>query len=105
MSIRIQNDGMTGTAASEASRTLDVVQIGSGGSRSSSRTGASTDRVEISSLSGQIADASSASAAAQANRVSQLAALYASGRYQVDSSALSRAMVSQSLQAGSSGGD
>jgi anti-sigma28 factor (negative regulator of flagellin synthesis) len=105
MSIRIQNDGLTGTAASETNRALDVVQIGSGGNRSGSRTGASTDRVEISSLSGRIADASSASAAAQANRVSQLAALYSSGRYQVDSSALSRAMVSQAIQAGSSGGD
>jgi anti-sigma28 factor (negative regulator of flagellin synthesis) len=105
MSIRISNDGLTGTAASETSRTLDVVQIGSAGSRSGSRTGASTDRVEISSLSGQIADASSASASAQANRVRQLAALYAGGRYRVDSTALSRAMVSQAVQTSSLGGD
>jgi anti-sigma28 factor (negative regulator of flagellin synthesis) len=61
--------------------------------------------VEISSLSGRIADASSASATAQANRVQQLGALYSSGRYQVDSAAVSRSIVSQALLAGSMGGD
>jgi anti-sigma28 factor (negative regulator of flagellin synthesis) len=104
MSIRIQNDGVTGSAASETSRTQDVVQIGSG-SRSGSRGGGATDSVQLSSLSGQIADASSASQAAQAGRVRQLAALYSSGRYQVDPMAISRALVSQSIQGGSPAGE
>jgi anti-sigma28 factor (negative regulator of flagellin synthesis) len=105
MSIRIQNDSLAGTAASETSRTQDVVQIGGKGSRSGSRIGSSSDSVEISSLSGQIANASSAAEATQASRVRQLAALYSSGRYQVDSAALSSALVSHAIQAGSLGGD
>jgi anti-sigma28 factor (negative regulator of flagellin synthesis) len=59
--------------------------------------------VEISSLSGQISSASSASEAAQTNRVRQLAALYSSGRYQVDSAAVGHAMVSQAIQGGAGG--
>ena len=105
MSIRIQNDGLAGTAASETSRTQDIVQVGSGGSRAGSRISGSSDQVEISSLSSQIADASTASQAAQANRVRQLAAMVSSGRYQVDSLSLSRAMVSQAIQAGAMGGE
>lgn len=105
MSIRIQNDGLAGAAASETSRTQDTVQIGNGAGRPGSRFDASSDRVEISSLSGQIADASNSSQAAQANRVSKLAAMYQSGRYQVDSVAVSRALVSQAIQTGGTGGD
>jgi anti-sigma28 factor (negative regulator of flagellin synthesis) len=105
MSIRIQNDGLAGTAASEASRTQDSVQIGNGAARLGSRADGSSDSVQISSLSGQIVDASNASQAAQANRVSKLTALYQGGRYQVDSLGLSRAMVSQAILAGSAGGD
>jgi anti-sigma28 factor (negative regulator of flagellin synthesis) len=105
MSIRIENDGLAGPAASETSRTRDVVQIASAGYRPGLRTGGATDHVEISSLSGQIADASSASQAAQAGRVRQLAALYAGGRYQVDSLTLGRSLVAHAIQAGSVGGD
>jgi anti-sigma28 factor (negative regulator of flagellin synthesis) len=105
MSIRIQNDSLAGTSASETSRTQDVVQIGSAGNRSGSKIGVATDRVELSSLSGRIADASSASETAQASRVQQLGALYSSGRYQPDSMATGRALVSQAIQSGSMGGD
>jgi anti-sigma28 factor (negative regulator of flagellin synthesis) len=105
MSIRIQNDGLAGAAASETSRTQDTAQIGNGTGRPGSRFDASGDRVEISSLSGQIADASTSSQVAQANRVSKLAAMYQSGRYQVDSMAVSRAIVSQALQAGGTDGE
>ncbi len=99
MSIRIQNDGLSGAAASETSRTQDIVQIGGHSSNGASRAGEPTDTVEISSLSGRIADAGSSIDAAQSKRVSYLAQLYQSGRYQVDSLAVSRALVSQALSA------
>ena len=105
MSIRIQNDGLTGTAASETSRTQDLLQVGGKGNRTGSRVGGSGDSVEISSLSGQIADASSAAQASQASRVRQLASLFSTGRYQVDSMALSGSLVSHAIQAGSLGGE
>jgi hypothetical protein len=105
MSIRIQNDGLAGAAASETSRTQDVVQVGGNGNRSGSRIGGSSDSVEISSLSGQISNASSAAETTQAGRVRQLTALYAAGRYQVDHMALGRALVSQAIQTGGMGGE
>jgi len=100
MSIRIQNDGLTGAMAPETSRTQDVVQIGNLSTGLSSRIGSASDNVEISSLSGNIADASSALATAQASRLRQLTQLYQSGRYQVDTSAVSRALVANALQSG-----
>ncbi|HUA64059.1 MAG TPA: flagellar biosynthesis anti-sigma factor FlgM [Verrucomicrobiae bacterium] len=101
MSIRIQNDGLSGSAAAETSRTQDVVQIGSQSSNAASRSGGPADSVEISSLFNRISDASNSLESAQNKRVSYLAQLYQSGRYQVDSTAVSRALVSQAL--GSSG--
>ena len=101
MSIRIQNDALSGSSAAETSRTQDVVQIGSHSSNAASRSGGPTDSVEISSLFNRISDASNSLEAAQNKRVNYLTQLYQSGRYQVDSAAVSRALVSQAL--GSSG--
>jgi anti-sigma28 factor (negative regulator of flagellin synthesis) len=49
-----------------------------------------------------VAAASSAQQAQQTSRVSQLAALYRSGQYNIDSPQVSHAMVSQALGEGSS---
>jgi anti-sigma28 factor (negative regulator of flagellin synthesis) len=97
MSIRIQNDGLTGAAASESSRTQDIVQVGNQSSSSISRGGGASDSVEISSLSSKIADAFDSGQALQSKRVSYLQKLYQSGKYQVDSASVSRALVSQAL--------
>jgi anti-sigma28 factor (negative regulator of flagellin synthesis) len=97
MSIRIQNDGLAGASAAETNRTQDIVQVGSQSSSSASRIGGASDSVEISSLFAKISDASSSMEAAQGNRVNFLTQLYQSGRYQPDSAAVSKALVSQAL--------
>jgi len=100
MSIRIQNDSLTGAAPSEASRADEISRPAGSSSQSAAKWDHSgRDSVEISSLSQQVAAASRAEQTHQANRVSQLTALYRSGRYSVDSAAVSHAMVSQALNA------
>ena len=58
------------------------------------------DEVEISSFSGNVATSVGALGEQQAARVSQLAALYARGDYQVDSMQVSRALISGAIASG-----
>lgn len=104
MSIRIQNDGI---AAAATSQTAPLENAGKPGSSTQSGAIANSgaDRVDISSLSGNIASSSSALADRQAARVNQLTALYANGGYQVNSQQLSRALVSGAIGGGSVDGD
>jgi anti-sigma28 factor (negative regulator of flagellin synthesis) len=100
MSIRIDHQSLPGTGVSELSRAEEISRSGKGGSKIS--TGASQqsgDQVQISSLSGGITETLSAIDARQSNKVQHLAALYASGRYKVDSAQISHAMVAQSVTA------
>jgi anti-sigma28 factor (negative regulator of flagellin synthesis) len=106
MSIRVQHDTLTGAGVSESSRANEAAL----GSTSASKRGSGQglqdgDRIEISSLSGGITASLASANAQQASRVSQLAALYASGRYQVDAAKVSRALVEQSIGAASDPGE
>jgi anti-sigma28 factor (negative regulator of flagellin synthesis) len=101
MRIRLQNDGVAGASSSAASQT-NLTPSGSPITPASGvNSGAATDQVEISSLSENVASASSALQTQQADRVSHLAAVYAKGQYQVDSAQLSHALVSHALASGS----
>lgn len=105
MSIRIYNDGLAGTSASQTERTQEPAI----GSSSASRQGTGPtnnggDHVAISSLSESIATANRSDEAQQAARVRQLSALYQSGQYHVDSLKLSRTMVKQALNTGGAEG-
>lgn len=98
MSIRIQNDSLAGAGTSELGRADGISQSpGSAGSPAGRSGGRGTDSVDISSLSQNVAAASSVQQAQQAGRVKQLTALYRSGQYNIGSAQVSRAMVSQSL--------
>ena len=99
MRIRLQNDGVAGASNSAPSQT-NPTQSGSSITPPSGPASSATDQVEISSLSEGVANASSALDAQQAERVSQLAATYAKGQYQVDSVQLSQALVSHALASG-----
>jgi anti-sigma28 factor (negative regulator of flagellin synthesis) len=57
--------------------------------------------VEISSLADGVTGSAAASSARQASRVQQLAQLYSSGRYEVDASKVSQALVADALGRGS----
>ena len=96
MRIRLQNDGVAGASTPAASQT-NLTQSGSAITPPSGISSSPADQVEISSLSESVANASSALDAQQAERVSQLAAIYAKGQYQVDSVQLSHALVSHAL--------
>ena len=97
MSIRIYNDGLAGAAAAETSRAQELSRT-TGTSKSVEGSSASgEDQVQISSLSETLAAQSSQRAA----RVQDLAGVFQSGRYQVNSVDVSKAIVNQALQAGS----
>jgi len=98
MNIRIQQEALPETGISELSRPEGVSSSGAGRTRSASDPGGPEgDRVEISALSGSIADNMAASAAQQSAKVQHLAALYANDQYHVDSARVSRSLVEQAI--------
>jgi anti-sigma28 factor (negative regulator of flagellin synthesis) len=100
MSMRIYNDGIAALAASQAAAAESAAQPGSS-PQAGLVADSGADQIDISSLSGNVAASAAALAGQQAARVSQLAALYAKGEYQVDSLQLSRALVSEAIASGS----
>lgn len=104
MNIRIQQEGAQGAGASELSRS-GAATVSSAPRTSFSENAGSTfgDQVDISPLSGGITDQLAAGAGRQSAKVQQLAALYASGHYQVDASRLSRALVAHTLASSAQG--
>lgn len=106
MSIRIQNDQLAGTQAAETSRASEISRNSTSAARKGGgATGGGTDQVEISSLSEGITAANETQQVHESNRVHQLSALYASGRYNVDPMAVSRAMVSHGLATSGTGSE
>lgn len=106
MSIRIQNDAVSGGVSPEVNRTGDAGHIGAGSSRGrvGSGTSASGDHVEISNAAETFSSGLSAGNVERGARVKELSALYASGRYSVDSIHVSRALVSNSIAGPAAGG-
>lgn len=102
MSIRIQNDGLSGAGASGIDR-LPEASTSTAGTGKLGTGGASQgpDRVEISSLADGVSGSAAASSARQASRVKQLAELYNSGRYEADPVKVSQALVADALGRGS----
>ena len=95
MSIRIQNDGIAGSAASQIGQT-DALG-GSANARRGPSGAGGTDRVEISSLSEGLSAAAADLSARQADKVGRLAALYAQGAYQTDPQQISRSLIAHAL--------
>jgi hypothetical protein len=99
MSIRIDNDNLTGASAAQAGK---AEQIRSGGSKSAfgpATQSTGKDSVEMSSMAEQLMSAGAAQDANRAARISQLAAAYAGGSYQPNSLNVSHAVVSQAIGA------
>ena len=97
--MKIQNNGSSGAAPLDNSRTQPVTPggAGNGGQTISGHDG---DSVSISSISSQVSDANTAESQQRSSRVEELSALHARGGYQVNAANLSRALVSQSLAPG-----
>jgi anti-sigma28 factor (negative regulator of flagellin synthesis) len=101
MSIQIHNDGLAGTSAQQAERAHgSAIGPGNAPKQSPGLNSTGGDNVAISSLSESIAAATQLDEVQHAGRVRQLAALYQSGQYHVDSLQLSRTLVSQALETG-----
>lgn len=100
--MKIAQGGLTGSSPAEAGKAQETQQLDRA---SQSRTGpgreaGTHDRVEVSSLAGLVARTMTSSAAAHSTRVAELNNQYHGGTYQVDSMAVSRALVDESLAAG-----
>jgi hypothetical protein len=106
MSIRIQSESLTGSSISELSRSEEIARSGAGGARPASGTDAhGHDRVELSGLSDRLTDFLAAANVEHSTKVRQLAAVYAAGRYTVDSMRVSRAMIAESMGTAKSSGE
>lgn len=102
--MRIHNDAVSTSAASQAAQAESVAQSGSKGRLNS--TGATGgDQVQISSLSGNLASSNAALASQQSSRVSHLAALYAKGNYDGNAAQISKALVAGAITSGSVGAE
>lgn len=98
--MKVLDTNLTGTSATAAPPSGSVT-------RQAGLTGAqpgkpgSGDRVEFSGFAGKLGSTLGAQSADRANRVAALARDYQAGRYQPDAPATSRALVSETLAAGS----
>jgi anti-sigma28 factor (negative regulator of flagellin synthesis) len=101
MSIRIYNDGLAGASALENSRAEQLSRTGGTGKPGAGAGPGGEDQVQMSSLS----EALTAAQSQRATNVQQLAAAYQSGHYHVDSTDVSRALVSHALEAGGAEND
>ncbi|HMD70786.1 MAG TPA: flagellar biosynthesis anti-sigma factor FlgM [Bryobacteraceae bacterium] len=100
--MRIDDRNLT-TVPAESGRAQEAQRVGrEDGLRSDSGTGSgSGDQVELSSTLGSLSRALAAYGSSRQSQVAALAAQYQSGKYQPDSMATSRGMISEALAAGS----
>jgi anti-sigma28 factor (negative regulator of flagellin synthesis) len=97
LQVRLPAQNLGNTAAAQTERPAESSRTASSSAKPGAGAAGGEDSVELSFLSESIAAAAQVGDAQQSDRVRQLAALYASGKYHVDSQEISRAMVSQAL--------
>jgi hypothetical protein len=94
MSLRVQNDPPAGIGPSEVGNAGQSASIAGGSGKSRISSGIEGgDQIQISSVAESINAGISALHQQRANRVSQLSALYAGGKYTVDSASVSAALI------------
>jgi len=96
----IDSNHLENTTSAQTGRSGDtssVTSAGKNGSSAAGKTGGSADRVELSGFSGRVSQTLQTDASSRAQRVAQLSALVRSGKYQVDSKAVSKAIVDQAI--------
>jgi hypothetical protein len=106
MDMKIQSDALSGGSTAETSRVQDPTLDGSGGVHSKyGNVGHAKDSIAVSGLASRISELTTTDQVRAADRVSQLAALYARGEYRPDAAVTSRAMVSRALTEVNGGGE
>ena len=96
--MRVYDVNLTSSSMAQTGRTQETQsgdRVANG--RSGTSGGAGSDRVELSSTLGHLAQALAADGSNRAARVQALAAQYQSGRYQADSMATGRGMIAEAL--------
>lgn len=93
--MRVQDNNLTGTAASGASEAQRLDRT-AGSSAGASRT-QSGDKVSISGLAGRVSQQLEAAAAARENRIQTLSSLMQGGKYQVNPAVVSHSIVNDAL--------
>ncbi len=81
----------------QSERLYAVSEPDAGAPNAARRSETRSDQIDLGSQTGLLSLAQSAGSAERANRVEELRALVQSGQYQVDTTALSQAIVSASL--------
>jgi anti-sigma28 factor (negative regulator of flagellin synthesis) len=104
MSLKVQNDPPAGIGPSEVSRAGQSPSIADGSGKSRISSGIEGgDQVQVSSVAESISAGTSALNQQRANQVSQLSALYAGGKYTVDSARVSAALIAGATTAVTAG--
>lgn len=100
--MRIDNRPLAENQAAESGQTSNLQELKRPGESSphEARSGSGADRVELSLLAGGLARALSSAASERASRMEQLGREVERSGYQVDSRALSRAIVAELQAAG-----
>ncbi|MEO8662070.1 MAG: flagellar biosynthesis anti-sigma factor FlgM [Bryobacteraceae bacterium] len=95
--MKIQNENPQSTASTQAQRPSELTSSSKQASVSGRVGNAEEDRLEISSFADQVSAATEAHVTQRTERVKELTALYQSGRYEVDTSKLSQALVNSAI--------
>ena len=88
---------ITSAQTGRSGETSQVPSSGRNGVSGAGKNGSGSDRVELSGFAGRVSQMLEKDAGARAERVAQLAAAVRSGSFQVDSAAVSKAIVSQAI--------
>ena len=99
--MKIQIDNQQAAASTELRKTSGLPSAAKFQTSESAWTGASAeDRLEMSSFADRFASASAAHSTQRAEHVKELTALYQSGRYEIDTAKLSKAIVNSAVNTG-----
>jgi anti-sigma28 factor (negative regulator of flagellin synthesis) len=91
------NIGHTGAAEAGRAGEAKTVTDGKVGRSNKGSSGAGGDSLQLSGLAGRISSALQADSVSHSRRLSELSAAVRSGNYQVDSHAVSRALVDRAI--------
>jgi len=103
--MRVDDRNLAGSQAAQSGQANQAQQVerSNESKPAEGRSAGSTDRVELSDLTGDLARAMQAAGRERAGRMERLAQDYAAGRYQVDARAVSRAIVAEMNARGPAG--
>jgi hypothetical protein len=104
--MRVDDRNITGHQALQTGKAAGAQELDrlNASKQAESRLTGTADRVEISALTGGLARTLEAYEKSRASRVESLAQSYAAGQYQAEPRAVSRAIIAETLAAGSGRG-